>query len=64
VTPTTSRVLQAVSAELAERDLTDCAGGTVAIIVKIDAAGCPKRISLRREVERDVERRRACAGTG
>jgi metal-sulfur cluster biosynthetic enzyme len=54
----TTRVLQAISDELAERNLDDCAGGVVQIVVKLDAAGCPRRIAIRTEVEREVERRR------
>jgi hypothetical protein len=64
VTPIASRVLQAVSDDLSERNLEDCAGGTVSIVVKLDAAGCPKRIAVRTEVEKDVVRRRPCAVAG
>lgn len=53
-----TRVLQAISDELAGRSLEDCAGGVVQIVVKLDAAGCPRRIAVRTEVEREVERRR------
>lgn len=53
-----TRVLQAINDELAERNLDDCAGGVVQIVVKLDAAGCPRRIAVRTEVEREVERRR------
>lgn len=60
MTPTAARILRAVSDELAERDLEACAGGTVSIVVKLDAAGCPKRIALRTEVEKDVARSRPC----
>lgn len=55
----TARVLQAITDELAGRNLDQCAaGGVVQIVVKLDAAGCPKRIAVRTEVERDVQRRR------
>lgn len=57
----TARVLQAISDELAGRNLEDYAGGVVQIIVKLDAAGCPRRIAIRTEIERDVERRRPSA---
>jgi hypothetical protein len=60
VTPVASRVLQAVADELTGHDLEGCAGGTVSIIQKIDAAGCPKRIAVRTEIEREVVRRRTC----
>lgn len=55
-----SRVIQAINAELAERApaVEATAGGTVSIVVKLDAAGCPRRISVRTEVEHDVEGRR------
>jgi hypothetical protein len=59
-----ARVLQAVREELAGRNLDDCAGGTVEIEVKLDAAGCPRRFAVRPEVARTVERRRPCATTG
>jgi hypothetical protein len=49
VSPTTTRVLRAVTEKIASRDLTDCAGGTVSVIVQLDRAGCPKRVTLRRE---------------
>lgn len=62
--PTTARVLQAVTDELEDRDLTDCAGGTVEIKVRLDAAGCPRKIAIKTEVEREVERRRPVAMTG
>ena len=64
MTGTNSRVLQAVADALADRNLDDCAGGTVIMVVKLDAAGCPKRIAVRTEVERDcdVRRPRAIAG--
>lgn len=61
MTPVASRVLQAVSDDLSERNLEDCAGGTVSIVVKLDAAGCPKRIAVRTEVEHDVTRKRPCS---
>ena len=52
-----ARVLQAVADALEGRGLDECAGGTVSILVKIDAAGYPKRVAIRTEVERDVIRR-------
>lgn len=61
MSPTAARVLRAVADELAERDLEACAGGTVSIVLKLDAAGCPKRIAIRTEVEKDVARTRSCA---
>lgn len=59
-----SRVLQAINDELPEHDLEQCAGGVVQIVVKLDAAGCPKRIAVRTEVEREVAKRRPCAMAG
>lgn len=61
MTPIAARILKAVSDTLAERSLEDCAGGTVSIVLKLDAAGCPKRIAIRTEVEKDVARPRPCA---
>lgn len=58
MTPTTSRVLRAIADSLADRDLTDCAGGTVSVVVKLDVAGCPKRVAIRTEIEADVARAR------
>ncbi len=60
VTPTTTRVLRAITEKIADRDLTDCAGGTVSVIVQLDRAGCPKRITLRREDESEPTPRRKC----
>jgi hypothetical protein len=39
VTPTAARVVKAVAAALDGRNLEDCAGGIVSIILKLDAAG-------------------------
>jgi metal-sulfur cluster biosynthetic enzyme len=60
VTPTASRIVQAITEQLGRRNIEDCAGGTVSIVVKLDASGCPKRIAIRTEVESDVERRKPC----
>lgn len=57
MTPVASRVVKAVADALAERSLEDCAGGTVSIVLKLDAAGCPRRIAVRTEVEREVVRK-------
>lgn len=58
------RILQAITDELADRDLEQLgAGGVVQIVVKLDAAGLPKRIAVRTEVEREVVRRRPQAMT-
>lgn len=64
MTPTTSRILRAITDKIADRDLTDCAGGTVSVIVQLDRAGCPKRITLRREDETEADRNRSCTTTG
>lgn len=53
-----SRVLQAITEELPAHDLEGCAGGTVSVQVRLDAAGCPKRIVVKTEVEKAVERKR------
>lgn len=63
MSPTASRVLQAITQALAERDLESCAGGTVSIVVKLDSAGCPKRVAVRTEVEHQVDSRRPMAMT-
>jgi hypothetical protein len=57
MTPIASRVVRAVTDALAERSLEDCAGGTVSVIVRLDAAGCPKRITVKTEVEREAAHR-------
>lgn len=64
MTPTTSRVLRVIADTLAERDLTDCAGGTVSVIVQLDRAGCPKRVTLRREDDTEADRVRSCRAAG
>lgn len=56
MTPVASRVVKAVADALAERSLEDCAGGTVSVVVRLDAAGCPKRVTVRTEVEREAVR--------
>lgn len=56
MTPTAARILRAVTDELAARNLEDCAGGSVSIVVKLDAAGCPKRVAVDTHVEREVSR--------
>jgi hypothetical protein len=55
-----ARVLQAISDELEDRAplLEALANGTVSVVVKLDAAGCPRKISIVTETERVVERRR------
>lgn len=57
----TDRVRRAINDKLGDCDLEHCAGGTVSVVVKLDAAGCPKRIAVRTEVEHEVEKRRPCA---
>lgn len=59
-----SRVIQAITDELTERDLEQCSGGTISVVVKLDASGCVRRIAVRTEVEREVERRRPRAMVG
>jgi metal-sulfur cluster biosynthetic enzyme len=59
------RVLKALADVLPEHNLEACAGGgTVSVVVKLDAAGCPKRIAVRTEVEREIARRRPVAMVG
>lgn len=56
-----ARLLQAIADELDNQNpVVEAlgAGGTLGLVVKLDASGCPKRISLRMEVEHEVERRR------
>ena len=52
------RVLQAITDEVNDRAtaLESLAGGTVSVVVKLDAAGCPRKVSLIVETERVVER--------
>lgn len=55
-----ARVLQAISDELEDRApmLEALASGTITVVVKLDAAGCPRKIGVVAETERIVERRR------
>ena len=55
MSPTTSRVLKAITDKVAPADLSDCAGGTVSVVVQLDRAGCPKRVTLRREHSDDID---------
>lgn len=64
MTPVAARVLQAVTDRLEASDLEGCAGGTVSIVVKLDDAGCPRRIGIKTEVEHAIERRRPRAMAG
>jgi hypothetical protein len=55
-----ARVLQAIADELEARApvLEGMAGGTVSVTVKLDIAGCPRKITLAAECETVVERKR------
>jgi hypothetical protein len=55
--PATRRILAAITDHLEDADFEHLRGGTVSLVVKLDDAGCPKRISVRTELERPVERR-------
>jgi hypothetical protein len=57
VRPAARRILAAITDHLEEADYEHRRGGTVSLVVKLDDAGCPKRISVRTELERPVERR-------
>lgn len=62
-----ARVLRAIEAELASQEAVLellKAGGTLGLVVKLDAAGNPRRIAVRAEAEHDVERTRPCRVPG
>lgn len=53
--PATRRIIAAIAEHLADADFEHVAGGMVTVAVRVDDAGCPKRISVKTEVERPVD---------
>jgi hypothetical protein len=57
VTPVARRILAALADHLEDANFEHLGGGLVTLQIRLDETACPKRILVKTEQERHVERR-------